>query len=104
MIFPSILPLVDSHAAGWGSPAQHQRWPVLPPGCDAIASPVSGSVWRIPVAAGQQVKAGETVVIVESMKMEMQVSAPADGMVVEMRCAEGRAVTTGQTLVVFRPE
>jgi len=76
----------------------------LPPGCDAIASPVSGSVWRIPVAAGQQVKAGETVVIVESMKMEMQVSAPADGMVVEMRCAEGRAVTTGQTLVVFRPE
>jgi urea carboxylase len=74
-----------------------------PPGCEAIASPVSGSVWRIAVEAGQPVKAGETVVVVESMKMEMQVAAPADGVVIELRCAEGRAVTTGQTLAVFRP-
>ena len=75
----------------------------LPPGCEAIASPVSGSVWRITVEAGQPVKAGDTVVVVESMKMEMQVAAPADGVVIEMRCAEGRAVTTGQTLAVFSP-
>jgi len=74
----------------------------LAPGCEAVASPVSGNVWRVAVGAGQMVKAGDTLVIVESMKMEMLVTAPTDGLVVEMRCAEGRAVATGQTLVVFR--
>jgi urea carboxylase len=76
----------------------------LPPGCEAVASPVSGSVWRISAGAGQAVKAGDALVIVESMKMEMPVTAPADGMVIEMRCAEGRAVATGQTLAVFQPQ
>jgi urea carboxylase len=76
----------------------------IPEGCDPVASPVSGSIWRVPVQAGQRVRAGEPLVIVESMKMEMQVSAPADGAVVELRCAEGRSVLTGQTLVVFRRE
>jgi urea carboxylase len=74
----------------------------IPDGCDPVASPVSGSIWRVPVLAGQTVKSGDPLVIVESMKMEMQVSAPADGTVVELRCAEGRAVATGQTLVIFR--
>ena len=65
---------------------------------------MSGSVWRVIAEAGQPVKAGDTVVVVESMKMEMQVTAPADGIVVELRCAEGRGVTTGQTLAIFRPQ
>jgi urea carboxylase len=75
----------------------------LAPGCEAVASPVSGSIWRVAAEAGQSVAAGEPLVVVESMKMEMPVVAPADGLVVELRCAEGRAVSTGQTLVVFRP-
>jgi len=75
----------------------------LPPGCIAIASPVAGSIWRVPCSAGQQVQAGDPLVIVESMKMEMAVTAPADGIVIELRCAEGRSVATGQGLVVFRP-
>jgi biotin carboxyl carrier protein len=54
--------------------------------CEPIASLVSGSVWRIIAEAGQAVKADDAVVVVESMKMEMQVTAPADGTVVELRC------------------
>jgi len=73
-----------------------------PPGCEAIASPVSGSVWRVSVEAGQTVKRGETIVVVESMKMEMPVNAPSDGTIVELRCAEGRGITVGQTLAIFR--
>ncbi|MDB5395827.1 MAG: accA [Rhodospirillales bacterium] len=76
----------------------------LPPGCEAIVSPVSGSVWRVTTEAGQALKSGEAVVVVESMKMEMQVSAPTDGTVVELCCSEGRAVTTGQRIVIFRPD
>lgn len=69
--------------------------------CLAVASPVPGSVWRIASTVGQHVKAGDTLVLVESMKMEVAVTAPQDGVVAEVRCAEGRAVSLAQTLVVL---
>jgi urea carboxylase len=50
---------------------------------------------------GQRVKAGDILVTVESMKMELPVTAPVDGVVNQLRCAEGRAVTVAQTLVVL---
>ena len=74
----------------------------LPADCVAVASPVSGSVWRIRSAQGQSVKAGDTLVLIESMKMEVAVTAPVDGLVSELRCAEGRGVSFAQTLVVLR--
>jgi urea carboxylase len=76
----------------------------LPPGCIAVTSPVAGSVWRIATGIGERVAAEAPLVIVESMKMEMPVTAPAAGIVVELRCSEGRAVATGQILIVFRPD
>jgi urea carboxylase len=76
----------------------------LGPHCIGVSSPVSGSVWRVLVRVGQAVKAGETLVLVESMKMELPVSAPADGVVEELRCAEGRAVQVAQLLVSLRPD
>ena len=75
----------------------------LQPGCVAVVSPVSGSVWKISSAPGQAVKAGDTLVLVESMKMELPVTAPMDGIVTQLRCTEGRAVLIAQTLVVMRP-
>ncbi len=69
----------------------------------AVASPVSGSVWKVAAVAGQAVKAGDTLVTIESMKMELPVAAPMDGVVSQVRCAEGRAVTVAQTLVVLSP-
>jgi urea carboxylase len=66
-----------------------------------VASPVSGSVWKVQVAEGRAVLAGDVLVVVESMKMELPVTAPMDGVVRQVRCAEGRAVTVGQTLVVL---
>jgi urea carboxylase len=76
----------------------------LQPGCVAVVSPVSGSVWKISSAPGQTVKAGDTLVLVESMKMEMPVTAPMDGVVTQLRCAEGRAVLLAQTLLIMRPD
>jgi len=69
----------------------------------AVVSPVSGSVWKIASAAGQSVKAGDTLLLVESMKMELPVTAPIDGVVTQLRCTEGRAVLVAQTLVILRP-
>jgi urea carboxylase len=72
-------------------------------GCLAIVSPVSGSVWKIAVNLGQSVKTGDTLVLVESMKMELPIVAPADGVIASVRCAEGRAVQVAQCLLSLRP-
>ncbi|KAA5602675.1 urea carboxylase [Blastochloris sulfoviridis] len=75
----------------------------LPPGGVAAESPVPGSVWKIAVEPGQRVEAGDILVVVESMKMEINVAAPISGVVAELRCAEARAVALGQTLAVVVP-
>jgi urea carboxylase len=74
---------------------------VLPPGATAVESPVPGSVWKVLVEAGRTVSEGETLIIVESMKMEIAVCAPSSGLVREVRCAEGRSVQLGQALVIM---
>jgi urea carboxylase len=74
----------------------------LAAGCIGIPSPVAGSVWRVETAPGRYVKSGDTLLLVESMKMELPVTAPIDGRVEELRCSEGKAVLFAQTLVVLR--
>jgi urea carboxylase len=73
----------------------------LPPGATAVESPVPGSVWKILVEPGREVSEGETLIIVESMKMEIAICAPSSGMVREIRCTEGRPVQLGQALVIM---
>jgi len=64
-----------------------------------VLSEVSGSVWKLEVAVGQSVQAGDTLLIVESMKMEIPVESPANGTVTELLVAEGDSVADGQWLV-----
>ncbi len=64
---------------------------------------ITGTVWKIEKRVGDAVTSGDTVVILESMKMEMPVEAPDSGVIVEVRCAEGDAVEEGQTLAVIGP-
>ncbi len=75
-----------------------------PPGCRAVKSPAHASVWNIPVKPGDRVKQGQRLVIVESMKMEIAVSAPHEGTVVEVLCGQGTQVAAGQNLLFLRPE
>ena len=58
-----------------------------------VRSEITGSVWKVEVAVGQAVVEGDTLVIVESMKMEIPISAPASGV---RRCMAMRASTTGR--------
>ena len=66
-----------------------------------IEAHITGTVWKIEVKAGDAVAEGDTVVIIESMKMEMPVEAEDDGTVQEIRCTEGQAVAEGDTLIVL---
>jgi urea carboxylase len=75
----------------------------LPAGCLAVSSPVTGSVWQLNVAVGQRVNAGDALLVVEAMKMEIPITADETAEVVELRCARGRTVQAGETLAVLRP-
>jgi len=66
-----------------------------------IKSEVSGTVWKVEVAAGAKVAAGDTLVILESMKMEIPVDAPAAGTVLELLVDEKDVVKEGQVLAVL---
>ena len=60
-----------------------------------VRTEVAGSVWKIEVAVGQTVAEGDVLVIIESMKMEIPVEAPAAGTVRALRVAEGDPVAEG---------
>lgn len=66
-----------------------------------VAAHITGTVWKIEVKVGDTVKAGDTLVILESMKMEMPVESTEDGTVKEIRCKEAQAVNEGEVLVVL---
>ena len=74
------------------------------PGAEAAApvrvrSPIPGRVVKVLVKAGDRVTAGQTLVVLEAMKMENELAAPRAGTISEVRCAEGSAVEAGQDLV-----
>jgi acetyl-CoA carboxylase biotin carboxyl carrier protein len=66
-----------------------------------IEAHITGTVWKVEVSVGDEVDEGDTVVILESMKMEMPVEAEDPGTVAEVRCAEGQSVQEGDVLVVL---
>ena len=75
----------------------------LASGARAIASPVAGSLWKILVKPGERISAGATLMIIESMKMEINVTASEDGVVQQILCNEGAPVAAGQNLIVMGP-
>ena len=66
-----------------------------------VEAHITGTVWKIECQLGQRVEEGDTLVIIESMKMEMPVEAEDEGTVKEIVCAEGQSVSEGDTLVVL---
>ena len=66
-----------------------------------VEAHITGTVWKVECEVGQEVEEGDTLVILESMKMEMPVEAEDDGKVSEIRVAEGQSVSEGDTLVVL---
>jgi acetyl-CoA carboxylase biotin carboxyl carrier protein len=66
-----------------------------------VEAHITGTVWKVECEIGQQVEVGDTLVILESMKMEMPVEAEDEGIVKEIVCEEGQSVSEGDTLVVL---
>jgi urea carboxylase len=75
----------------------------VPLGCTALNAPLSGNIWRLLVEVGQCVVAGQELLIVESMKMEIPLRAEHAARVSAIRCAAGRAVVAGEVLLILEP-
>jgi acetyl/propionyl-CoA carboxylase alpha subunit len=68
-----------------------------------IRAPMTGRVVRVSTAAGAAVRARETLVVIEAMKMEYRLTAPREGVVETVSCAEGDRVDLGSVLVTLAP-
>jgi acetyl-CoA carboxylase biotin carboxyl carrier protein len=66
-----------------------------------VEAHITGTVWKIEVKVGDSVEEGDTVAILESMKMEMPVEAEDEGTVKAILVEEGQSVSEGDTLVVL---
>ncbi|MDX1589378.1 MAG: urea carboxylase [Oleiphilaceae bacterium] len=75
---------------------------VLPEG-SLVESPVAGNIWKLMVSEGDTVEEGQVVAILESMKMEIEVTAPDGGTVLHIARQEGQQINAGQAIMVVAP-
>jgi urea carboxylase len=73
----------------------------IPDGCEAVLAPMAASVFRVTVEPGQSVSAGQGLVVLDAMKMELEVAAPRAGVVRHVLCKAGQMVEAGQQIAVL---
>lgn len=71
-------------------------------GAKAVTSPMPGTILEVKVNVGQTVKRGETMFILEAMKMENEIPAPEDGVVASVDTTKGASVATGAVLATLK--
>ncbi len=64
-----------------------------------ITAPMPGTVLRLTCTSGQMIKRGDTMLVLEAMKMENEIQAPADGKIASINVSEGQSVNAGDILV-----
>jgi urea carboxylase len=76
----------------------------VPDGCRPVRSPITANVWNVAVETGQRVEAGQKLIVLEAMKMEIIVAAPSAGVIEKLNCGAGTMVLAGQQLITLRHE
>ena len=86
-----------------GAPAAPAAAPAAPAaGGEKVTSPMPGTILSVNVAAGDAVKRGQVLMILEAMKMENEIMCPRDGRIVSVSAAKGAAVESGTVLCVIQ--
>ena len=96
---PKAAPAVAPKAAPAPAPAAAAA--PVPAGAETVKAPMPGKILSVAVSAGQAVKKGETLLILEAMKMQNEIAAPHDAVVSEVRVAANQTVSTGDDMVVL---
>ncbi|TBR42533.1 oxaloacetate decarboxylase subunit alpha [Marinomonas agarivorans] len=87
--------------SGSTAPQAQSAAPVAASSGESVPAPLAGNIFKILVAPGQQVAEGETIMILEAMKMETEVSAPKSGVIGSIAVKEGDSVQVGQSLLTL---
>ena len=77
---------------------------VIPEGCESVGATIPGSVWKITVSEGDHVKEGDTIAVLESMKMEFTIEAEESGIVEKIFIKTSQQLEAGQTIAAIRTE
>ena len=83
------------------APAAPAAAPAAPVAVEAVTAPMPGNILKVNVTAGQAVKEGDVLVVLEAMKMENEILAPKACTVKQVLVSKGATVDTGATLVVL---
>lgn len=96
-------PKVQEPAAGTlPSPAAAPAAPVVPvSGGDPVNAPMPGTIVKVNAKAGDAVRSGDVLIVLEAMKMENEIMAPRDGTVAQVVTQKGAKVETGSPLVIL---
>ena len=89
-------------AAATVAPAPAPAPAAAPAGGEQVTSPMPGTILSVNVAAGDTVKRGQVLMILEAMKMENEIMCPCDGKVVSVNTSKGSSVESGTLLCVIQ--
>lgn len=103
--YEAMAPAAPAPAAAPAAPAAAApaapAAPAVAVNGEVVPAPLPGAVVAIKVAAGDSVKKGQVLVVIEAMKMENEVMAPRDGVVAQVITAKGASVNSGDPLVTL---
>ena len=98
---PAAAPAPVAAAPVAAAPAAAPAAAAAPVAGEAVSAPMPGTILKVNVTAGQAVKEGDLLVVLEAMKMENEIFAPKAGTIAQVLVNKGSSVDTGATLVVI---